>query len=131
MSLSQQEIAQLNPLQLAYIGDAVYELLIRENALSSGHGMQALHKKTTSYVCAPGQAMALETVLGLLTEDELDLVKRGRNTHARHAGPKSASTAEYASATGLEALIGYLYLMGKSDRVKHLIDVITQTEMTR
>lgn len=128
MMLSHQEAMQLSPLQLAYIGDAVYELLIREQALAGGCGVQALHRKTTSYVCAPAQARALGVILSSLTDNEMELVKRGRNAHAKHSAPRSASCAEYAAATGFEALIGYLHITGDTQRMTYLIDMITQSD---
>jgi ribonuclease-3 family protein len=124
MILNQKEAMQLNSLQLAYIGDAAYELLIRKEALTSGCGMQALHQKTTSFVCAAGQARALESIMSSLTATEIDLVKRGRNAHAKHSAPRSASCAEYAAATGFEALIGYLQLTGNNERMAELLDMI-------
>lgn len=126
MTLTDKEAQQLGPLKLAYIGDAVFELRIREKALVSGRNMQALHRMTTSFVCAPAQAKALTAIMEKLTEDELALVKRGRNAHARHAAPKSASCAEYAASTGFETLIGYLHLTGQTGRIEELVNVIQE-----
>lgn len=121
MTLSHQEAALLNPLQLAFIGDAVYALRIRLKAVSSGQGMRAVHRLTTAYVCAASQAKALAAIMGGLTEPELEQVKRGRNAHAHHPAPRSATSAEYAASTGFETLIGYLYLTGQSERIDELI----------
>lgn len=124
MILSQRQAFQLPPLQLAYIGDAVYALRIRLKAVALGRGMHLLHRYTTGFVSATAQAKALEALAGSLTDQEMTLVKRGRNTHARHPAPKSATSAEYAAATGFETLIGYLYLTGQKDRIDTLIDLI-------
>ncbi len=124
MTLSHRETQLLPPLQLAYIGDAVYALRIRLKALETGRGMQHLHRFTTGFVNARAQAKALEAIVDSLTDRELALVKRGRNAHARHPGPRSATTAEYSAATGFEALIGYLYLTGQEERIDTLVEFI-------
>ncbi|MDD2561452.1 MAG: ribonuclease III domain-containing protein [Eubacteriales bacterium] len=124
MILSQRKALMLPPLQLAYIGDAVYTLRIRLRAVALGLNMHQLHRYTTRYVSATAQAKALEALMEGLTDREMELVKRGRNTHARHSVPKSATSAEYAAATGLESLIGYLYLTGQKDRIDTLVNLI-------
>lgn len=131
MTLSHEKAMLLNPLQLAFIGDAVYALRIRLKALASGQNMRALHRITTSFVSAPAQARAVDAITETLTEREMELVRRGRNAHARHPAPRSATSAEYAAATGFETLIGYLYLTGQSDRIDALIAQIASLPLSQ
>lgn len=116
---------QLNPdkmtgTDLAYLGDAVMELMTREKLLATGvTDVGRLNKLALSYVRATAQSEAVERVLPLLTEEESEVFKRGRNAHGISA-PKSASTADYRRATGLEALFAYLWLKGEDDRRREL-----------
>lgn len=116
----------LNPLQLAFIGDSVYSLLARLHAIKRGGGVKSHHLKTTAKVNASAQASALETIYDLLDEQEREIVRRGRNAHARHVAPKSCTLAEYTASTGLEALFGYLYLTGQEERVQELFSQTDQ-----
>lgn len=125
-AISPEQARGYNGQQLAFIGDAVFGLLIRLHALTAGHGSKRLHLWTAEHVNAVAQSKALQQILPLLTEDEIDLVKRGRNTHVKHGTPRSASSAQYAASTGLEALIGYHYLTGNTCRIKELVDLIIQ-----
>jgi len=118
----------LNPLQLAYIGDAVWDMLIRMNLIHSGRNLRHMHQEAIRTVCAKAQAAALEKVLPHLDEQEQDIVRRGRNTHAKHPCPKNQDPADYAAATGFEALLGYLYLTGSEERLMTLYH-ITQQEV--
>ena len=105
---------------LAYLGDAVMELMTREKLLATGvTDVGRLNKLALSYVRATAQSEAVERVLPLLTEEESEVFKRGRNAHGISA-PKSASTADYRRATGLEALFAYLWLRGEDDRRREL-----------
>ena len=110
----------LNPLVLAYVGDAVHDLTIRTRLALSGGRVHALHQGASRTVCCAAQAKALQRIEALLTEAERDVVRRGRNSHAHHGAPKNANPAEYALATGLEALLGYLYLTGQRARLDEL-----------
>lgn len=116
---------QLNPdkmtgTDLAYLGDAVMELMTREKLLATGvTDVGRLNKLALSYVRATAQSEAVERVLPLLTDEEAEVFKRGRNAHGISA-PKSASTADYRRATGLEALFAYLWLRGEDDRRREL-----------
>ena len=116
---------QLNPdkmtgTDLAYLGDAVMELMTREKLLATGiTDVGRLNKLALSYVRATAQSEAVERVLPLLTDEEAEVFKRGRNAHGISA-PKSASTADYRRATGLEALFAYLWLKGEDDRRREL-----------
>ena len=113
-----------SPLTLAYIGDAVFELLVRTHVLSQGGNMQAakLHKKSAAIVCAKAQSEAYFKLLDHLTENELNALKRGRNSRP-HSMAKKTSVAEYLHATGVEALFGYLFLDGQNERLKELFQI--------
>ena len=115
---------QLSPLTLAFLGDAVFELLMRESFVTDGNANVAkLHKKTVAVVCASAQSRAIFLLEGLLSEEETDIYKRGRNANGHHV-PKNADPVEYRRATGLEALFGYLYLKGEQARIRFLFDHI-------
>ena len=126
MNLSRQEINAFSNLGLAHIGDGVYELLCRSYLCASGkHTVGNLHKETVQMVKAPTQAKFAEKLLPHLTEDELSFYRRGKNAHV-HAVPRGATPAEYAKATGLEALLGALYLSGQTDRINELFHIIME-----
>ena len=120
-----QEINKISMLGLAHVGDAVYELLTRTMLCRQGHSaVGELHRLTVSYVKAPAQAKAVETILPLLSDQERDIYRRGRNTKV-HSVPQHADLAQYHAATGLEVLFGWLYLQGKTERVNELFAAIT------
>ncbi len=109
---------------LAYIGDAVYELYVREYHLNQGTTqVHALHDKTTKYTNAQGQYEALKVIEPHLSEKELSIVKRGRNASSARK-PGQASQHIYRLSTGFEALIGYLYLNEEKSRLKTLLEMI-------
>ena len=120
MNMTAQQVGAFSNLGLAHIGDGVFELLCRSH-LCAGGGKKVgdLHKATIAMVKAPAQAKLTEKLLPLLTEEELAFYRRGKNAHV-HAVPKSATREEYAKATGLEALFGALYLMGRTQRLNEL-----------
>ena len=124
MNMTAREVGAISNLGLAHIGDGVFELLCRSH-LCAGGGKKVgdLHKATIAMVKAPAQARLTEKLLPLLTEEELAFYRRGKNAHV-HAVPKSATREEYAKATGLEALFGALYLMGRTDRLNELFQGI-------
>ena len=127
MNLSRQQINAFSNLGLAHIGDGVYELLCRSYLCASGkHTVGNLHRETVQMVKAPTQAKFADKLLPLLTEDELAWYRRGKNAHV-HAVPKGATPAEYAKATGLEALFGALYLSGQTDRINELFHIMIET----
>ena len=111
---------RLNPLQLAYIGDAVWELLVRSRIIYKGRSARHVHKDAVACVNAHAQSEALHRIEAMLTEAEADIARRGRNAHAHHAAPKNQDAADYRAATALEALIGYLYLTGQEVRLLEL-----------
>ena len=117
----EKSILNMNPLHLAYIGDAVYALLVRETLVENGGKLKDIHRHCTSLVCACSQANTLAKIMPILTDEEADIVRRARNTHAKHAVPRSATAYEYAQSTAFEALIGYLHLAGRDNRILELL----------
>lgn len=117
----------LSPLTLAFIGDGVYGLLVRERLVMVNRPVGTLHKKSVELVNAHAQAHAIQSIMDKLTEDELAIYKRGRNANSvRH--PKNADLTEYRMATGLEALFGYLYLSNNQARLYELFNLIFPEE---
>jgi ribonuclease-3 family protein len=117
---------EMNPLALAYIGDAVYEVYIRQYVLSKdNHRPHVLHKKSSSYVSAKAQAKALHALLPILTEEEADIVRRGRNAKSGTA-PKNADMIDYRHSTALECLIGYLYYRKDAERLAQVLQLAIQ-----
>ena len=115
-----EQARQLAPLQLAFVGDAVQSLMVRTHLTDQNLKVRDMHTRATREVNAVSQARAMERMLPLLTPEEGDIVRRGRNAHPHHGAPKSASAEQYAWATGLEALLGYLYLTGQTERLSAL-----------
>lgn len=113
-----------SPLALAFLGDAVYGLLVREQLLlTANRPAGKLHTLSVQAVNARAQAEAVHKILPMLTEEELAVYKRGRNAHPGHT-PKNQSGGDYHSATGLESLFGWLYLHGSEERLRALFDRI-------
>jgi ribonuclease-3 family protein len=119
--LSKNTARQLSPITLAFIGDAVYTLFVREkivfeNDLSGNE----LNKRTSAVVKATAQAELIRKIMPLLTEEEVEIFKRARNTK-KNTRAKSASVSDYNASTGFEAVIGYLYITGETDRINYLL----------
>ncbi len=120
-AVKEMDIRSYSPLTFAYVGDAVYDLIIRTVAVGrANRAVSALHKKTSSIVKAKTQSDIIEVMMPHLTEEEREIYKRGRNAKP-HTMAKNASVSDYRRATGFEALIGYLYLDGKFDRILELV----------
>ena len=118
-------IAQYSPLVLAYIGDAVFEIFVRKMLVSQGNtSVDKLHKKATEYVKSSAQSASYRKIEGILTEEEISVFKRGRN--AKSNPPKNADVIEYHTATGLEALIGYIYLSENTERLDEIMNLILE-----
>lgn len=118
----------INPLVLAYIGDAVYELEIRNKMILLGiNKVNDLQKVCTKYVSAKGQSSFIEKFINknILNEDEMDIYKRARNAHVK-SHPANTDILTYKRATGFEALFGYLYLTKKYDRINELIEFVME-----
>lgn len=125
-SMTEKQIGAMSALALAHIGDAVFELLVRTNlCLSGGTTNSRLHQQTVAQVCASAQAKLADRLQPLLTEQENAWYHRGRNAHP-HAIPKNATPAQYAKATGVEALFGALYLHGEQERILELFAAVTE-----
>ena len=126
MNYTLRQVNAISNLALALIGDGVYELLCRTYLCSRGdHAVVHLHKDTVSMVNAPAQAKYADKLKPYLTEQEQGYFRRGKNAHT-HAAPKAATRQEYAKATGLECLFGALYLLGQTDRLNQLFQIITE-----
>lgn len=120
-ALKEVDIRAYSPLTLAYIGDGIYDLIIRTVVVGRGNQPASkLHKKTTTYVKARAQAAMIEALLPFLTEEEIAVYKRGRNAKS-YTSAKNASIEDYRKATGFEALLGYLYLAEKNERLMEII----------
>ncbi|WP_416197326.1 MAG: Mini-ribonuclease 3 [Sporanaerobacter sp.] len=121
--LTAREASMLSPLQLAYIGDAVYELFIRTYLLERDLPVHELHKEAIKYVKAKAQSDIVHELEDELTEEEKAIVKRGRNAKT-YSSPKNAELIDYKYATGFESLIGFLYLTGRQERMMELFQKI-------
>ncbi|MBQ5583780.1 MAG: ribonuclease III [Ruminiclostridium sp.] len=128
ISEDKQELLKMSNLGLAYLGDAVYEVMVRSWLCLHGKLTPGkLHKAALAYVSAPKQAAKMEILLPILTEEETTIFKRGRNA-SPHSYPKGATRREYQIATGMESLFGWLYLQGRTDRLNELFELIMREE---
>lgn len=126
--MTKDELRQYSPLTLAFIGDAVYEQLVRDElVISANMPVRKLHSLTVQKVCAEYQAAAIRALIeaGALTEEEQDIFRRGRNAGGV-TPPKHSSAADYRAATGLETLFGYLHLTGQSGRIEEIYKRINE-----
>ena len=119
---TKEEARMLNPLQLAFVGDGVYEVFIRNYILNNNKELSThkLHVEAIKYVKAHAQSEIIRRIESDLTEEEIYIYKRGRNTKSATV-PKNADLAEYRAATGFEALVGYLYLINQIDRLNTIL----------
>ena len=118
-----ENVNLLNPSVLAFVGDAVYGLLVRTRLAEINRSSGDLHTLSVKYVSAVAQAEAFQKIENILTEKELAIFRRGRNFHTGNT-PKSATNGEYHTATGLECLFGFLHLSEQKERIKQLFDII-------
>lgn len=120
LTLSHEQLSTVSELALAHVGDAVFELLVRTELCCGGSArVKDLHARAVARVTASAQAALVERLLPHLNEQEQAVYKRGRNAHS-HPAPKSATPGQYARATGLETLFGWLWLTGQHARVNEL-----------
>ncbi|HOK62910.1 MAG TPA: ribonuclease III domain-containing protein [Soehngenia sp.] len=119
LNLSLEDVKRLHPLQLAYIGDAVYELMVRTAILEVDLNVNKLNEKARKYVKATSQASAVKSLEGFFNEKELSIIRRGRNAKI-NSSPKNTELIDYKYATGLECLFGYLYLTNQFERIKEI-----------
>ena len=128
IQLPPDQIRGISSIGLAHMGDAVYELLVRTWLCAHGKATgKGLHRATVALVCAPKQAELAQRILPLLTEEEQAVFRRGRNANV-HSIPAHASRAQYQQATALEALLGWLHLSARHDRVEQLFAVMMEEE---
>jgi len=127
LNAASQPLNEMSPLTLAFLGDGVYELFVREYLVSKGScPVKKLHSRAVELVRCEAQSEALsESLWPLLTEEEQAVALRGRNAHVGHV-PKNAEVGDYHAATALEALFGYLYLKGEMERLRELFAVILE-----
>ena len=114
-------------LELAFLGDTLYDLYVRERLVRKGGRVQKMHKTATSFVCAQAQSEAMLRIQDMLTETEADVARRARNAHQNPR--RNANPAHYHRATSLEALIGYLYLTKQNDRLAQLLAAALPEEL--
>lgn len=116
-----QDVRAYSPLTLAYIGDAIYDLLIRTVVVErANRPVNDLHRITVKYVSAGAQARIAEALMDRFTEEELSVYRRGKNSKP-HTTAKNATAADYSKATGFEAVFGFLYLTGRMERALELL----------
>ena len=126
MNMTLAEVNAISNLGLAHMGDRVFEILCRAHLCAQGEKtVDRLHRDTINMVKATTQARFAEKMMPLLNEEELAHYRRGKNSHV-HAVPKSATPAEYAKATGVEALFGYLFLSGQKDRANEIFNIVME-----
>ncbi len=112
-----KDIRTYNPVTLAYIGDTIYDLIVRSLIVGEGNAsVNVMNRRAASIVKAEAQAKVHDTILPMLSEEEADILRRGRNAHKKTSA-KNASISDYHKATGVEALIGYLYMTGNTERI--------------
>ena len=116
-------------LELAFLGDTIYDLYVRTRLVRQGGKMKQLHRMAVGVVCNHAQSEALRSIEPLLDEEEQDVVRRARN--CKQHPPRNADPAEYHRATALEALIGYLYVKGRCQRMEQLIDAALESAMQK
>ncbi len=125
-----REASLLNPLQLAYVGDAVWEILVRQHLVLMRYNVHHMHTESIRRVNAGAQAGYMPLLQAFLNEEEAAIVQRGRNAHARHPSPKNQNPADYAEATAFEALIGYLYLTDNRERMTEIVNLLLTPDST-
>lgn len=126
LNMDRDHLLSLSTLGLAHLGDGVYELMVRSWLVLHGKAKaHDLHRATVQYVAAPAQAERFEMIRPLLTQEEEDVFRRGRNTDP-HSIPRAASRAQYQTATGLESLFGWLYLQGRTERLNQLFSAMME-----
>ena len=130
LNAERDTILNMSSLGLAHLGDSVFEVMVRSWLCLQGKAkVKDLHRATVKYVAAPAQAERFERIEPILTEQEHDVFRRGRNT-APHSVPKAATRGQYQTATGLEALFGWLYLQGQTQRLNELFEAMMADETT-
>ncbi len=124
--MEEREAQQLNPLQLAYMGDSVWEIIVRTRLIAQRKNVKHMHRDCIGWVNAAAQAKSAEKIRPMMTEKENDFFLRGRNAHPHHAAPRHQDPGDYAEATGFETVLGYLYLTGQDDRIEQFANAILE-----
>lgn len=127
-TFSPEDAIRLNPLQLAYLGDTVWELIVRHHLIQKRYTVRHMHTLCVQFVNAASQAGYLRRLAPELTDPEHEITQRGRNAHARHPSPRHQQPEDYAASTAFEALIGFLYLSGQTERLLQLTGLILEEE---
>ncbi len=123
-TVNKNNISDYSPMAMAFLGDAVYGIMVREKLVREcNRPAGVLHTLSIKQVNAAAQAIGAKKILPVLTQDESDVFRRGRNTHTNHT-PKNQTEGDYHYATGLETLFGYLYLLGENERLRELFEII-------
>ena len=122
--VEEKDAGLMNVLQLAYVGDAVWELFVRNSLIRRGMNVHHMHSECIRHVSARAQASFIRMISDLLTPEETELGRRGRNAHAHHPAPKNQSPEDYSLATAFEVLVGYLHLTGKDERIAYFAKII-------
>lgn len=122
--MEEKDALMLNPLQLAYMGDTVWEIMVRSRLIRQRKNVRNMHRECVESVNAGAQARFLAVIRDRLTETEFSVYHRGRNAHPHHASPRNQNPADYAEATGFEAVLGFLYLTGQEERMRELEKMI-------
>ena len=121
---SEKEVTQMNTLQIAYIGDSVWQLIVKNHLIRKGLNVHHMHTECIRMVNAHAQASFLQALTHMLSPEENELIKRGRNAHARHPVPKNQHPEDYSLATAFEVLIGFLYMTGSEKRLNLISETI-------
>ena len=124
--MNEKDAAQMNALQLAYLGDSVWDLISRYYLINQKYTVRHMHQKCIKRVNAHAQSQYLRLLEELLNEKERNIVKRGRNAHPKHAAPRNQNPDDYAASTGFEALLGFLYLTGQDERIRFFAEHINE-----
>lgn len=128
LNMPRDELMNVSSLGLAHLGDSVFEVLVRSWVCTHGTAkIKDLHKQTVRFVAAPAQAQMAEKILPALTQEETDVFRRGRNA-APHSIAKSATRSQYQTATAVEALFGWLWLQGRTERINELFAAMMEGE---
>ena len=122
--MDEREALMLNPLQLAYMGDSVWEITVRTRLIARKKNVKHMHRECVEAVNAGAQARFMERIMPMMTPTEMDVFLRGRNAHPHHPSPRHQDRGDYAEATGFEAVLGFLYLTGQDERLSALEDAI-------
>jgi len=122
--IDEKDVSLMNVLQLAYIGDAVWEVAVRNHLIRQGYNLHHLHSECIRKVNAHAQAAFVEALYNELTEEEADLIRRGRNAHSHHPVPKNQDPEDYSMATAFEVLLGFHYLTGHEERLGKIITLL-------